>query len=70
VISFVPSPTQFDVPDASPQPFGTIESGGGSVVVIGQSFPNTSWPDHAFRVVDGGRVEYLGPVNDHMPDGI
>ena len=69
-ISFVPSPTQFDVPDASPQPFGTIESGGGSIVVIGQSFPDTSWPDHAFRVVDGGRVEYLGPVNDHTEGGI
>ena len=70
VISFVPSPTQFDVPDASPQPFGTIEAGGGSVVVIGQSFPDTSWPDHAFRVVEGGRVEYLGAVNDSKDDGV
>ena len=70
VISFVPSPTQFDVPDASPQAFGTIEAGGGSIVVIGQSFPDTNWPDHAFRVIDGGRVEYLGAVNSSSGNGI
>jgi hypothetical protein len=70
VISFVPSPTQFDVPDASPQAMGTITAETGPITVMGQSFPDTDWSVHAFQVLDGGRLLYLGAVNDSNGDGI
>jgi hypothetical protein len=49
---------------------GTINASTGPITVMGQSFPDTNWPDHAFQVLDGGRLLYLGAVNDSKDDGI